>query len=369
MADLSAPRARILVVDDEESVRALLCAFLNARGFEVAEAPSGEGALALLEEQTRDVVLSDVRMPGMTGMQLLAEIRRRYPDVAVLMLTGCEEVSMAVDAMKLGAFDYLVKPFDLATVESSVRNALHRRSAERREAGRLRRLEQELRGESAELRGLLARASETTLEALVAALDARERETRAHSQRVAAFTVHLARRLGISGSRLEVIRRGALLHDVGKIGISDTILLKPAPLTEAEWEEMRRHPAIGHWILSGIEGLESASEIVLSHHERFDGRGYPRGLRGEAIPMGARIFSVVDSFDAIVSDRPYQRGQSFETARDEIIRNSGAQFDPAVVEAFCKVPVSVWDDLRALSLAAASVPAADLPCLVPHDAG
>jgi response regulator RpfG family c-di-GMP phosphodiesterase len=303
----------------------------------------------------------------MNGMSLLAEVRRRYPDTPVLMLTGCEDVSTAVDAMKNGAFDYVLKPFHLDQVEASVREALKRQSDLREQAGRVKQLEKTVREQTIQLRTLLGNlneASEVTLEALVAALDAREHETKAHSRRVAEYTVYLARRMKLADQEIETIRRGAMLHDIGKIGISDNILMKPERLTDREWGEMQRHPQIGYWILDAVESLRPAAEIVLSHHERFDGSGYPRRLRGEEIPLGARIFSVVDSFDAITSDRPYQRGKPDETAREEIAMNSGAQFDPRVVTAFLRVPPGVWSAIRSRTLAEGSRPSSGIPPLV-----
>lgn len=175
-----------------------------------------------------------------------------------------------------------------------------------------------------------------TMEVLVAALDARECETHCHSERVARYTRFLAEKMGEKGGDLEDIYRGALLHDIGKIGVPDAVLLKPAPLTEEEWRIMRKHPEIGLQILSGIEFLRPASEIVLSHEERFDGAGYPRGLRGEEIPMGARIFAVMDTLDAMAFDRPYRKGRLFKAVVAEIRRGAGSQFDPKVVEVFCQ---------------------------------
>jgi putative nucleotidyltransferase with HDIG domain len=201
-----------------------------------------------------------------------------------------------------------------------------------------------------ELLNHLEETSEITLEALVTALDAREHETRAHSKRVGEYAVCLARQMGIHGEELETIRRGAMLHDIGKIGISDRILLKPSSLTESEWREMRKHPQIGYWILSGVRSLRHAAQIVLCHHERFDGGGYPAGLRGDAIALGARIFSAADSLDAMTSDRPYHRGVSWEEARREIAANAGGQFDPQVVRVFREVPVRTWEAIRERTL-------------------
>ncbi|MFQ5901354.1 MAG: HD-GYP domain-containing protein [Thermodesulfobacteriota bacterium] len=187
---------------------------------------------------------------------------------------------------------------------------------------------------------------EATLIALVSAIDAREHEVQAHSQRVREYTLTLAKRMGINGDKLKDISRGALLHDIGKIGISDNILLKPARLTEDEWTEMRKHPYMGYKILEGIKFLEEAAEIVYTHQERYDGQGYPRGLKGEDIPLGARLFVVSDTLDAMTSDRPYRKGLSFETAREEIIRCSGTQFDPKVVEIFLSISKEEWLNIR-----------------------
>ncbi len=344
---------RVLVVEDEGPVRALLRDYLQARGFQIQEAASGEEALALLAGESFDLVLSDVRMPGIDGMDLLSEIRRRHTGVGVLMLTGCEDASLAVNAMKMGALDYILKPFRLENVEASVRRALEKHDENCQQARYLRDLEKTVEERSLALRDTLRslkEASEETLEALVAALDAREHQTLAHSKRVSEYTVHLADVMDVSMGAMEAMRRGAMLHDIGKIGISDTILLKPGQLTAEEWVEMRRHPEIGHWILNSVESLKSASEIALTHHERYDGQGYPRSLRGEEVPLGARIFAVADSLDAITSDRPYRQGRGYEEARREIMRNSGTQFDPRVVDSFLRVPPEVWDHIRRSTL-------------------
>jgi putative two-component system response regulator len=360
-------KARLLVVDDEDSVRTLLCNFLGSRGFETRQAANAEQALSALDGERIELVLSDIQMPGTSGIALLSEIRRRHPEAAVLMLTGCEDVSTAVEAMKTGAMDYVLKPFALSRVEGSVRRALKRQAELREQAEHVHRLEERVQEQTVQLRALLSHlneASENTLDALVAALDAREHETRAHSRRVAEYTVRLAEDLGVGGPELENIRRGAMLHDIGKIGISDNILLKPGPLTDDEWREMRRHPQIGSWILNGVETLRAAGDIVLAHHERFDGLGYPRRLKGEEIPLGARIFSIADSLDAITSDRPYQRGQSFEAARQEIADNAGAQFDRRIVDCFLRIGSGVWTEIREETLSDSARPASALPPLV-----
>lgn len=353
MGPSDSKRKRILIVDDEASIRMLLGGFLRSRGFDTETAANAAAALELLERKRFDLVLSDVNMPGMNGIELLSRIRHSHASVGVLMLTGCEDISLAVEAMKAGALDYVQKPFDLNEVAVLIHDALARREEKLREESHVKDLERLVQDQSAELRRLLGDlhvASEVTVNALVTALDARERETYAHSRRVGEYAVHLAQTMGVQDSELETVRRGAMLHDIGKIGISDTILLKPGALTDPEWAQIRRHPQIGYWILKGIAPFQDAAEIVLSHHERFDGRGYPRHLRGEEIPLGARIFSVVDSLDAITEDRPYHRAQSYEEARQEIAGNAGTQFDPVVVDRFLQVPPQVWREIRERTL-------------------
>jgi response regulator RpfG family c-di-GMP phosphodiesterase len=340
---------RILVVDDDEPVRRLLCECLAGEEFVAVGVPDARSALKAIGEDAYDLVVCDVKMPGMPGLDLLAEIGNSYPDAGTVMLTGCDDVGMAVSAMRVGALDYILKPFDPAEVVERIRAALARRRRSRERALHMFLLEETVSRRTVDLTRALSSlhdASQATLGALVAALDARERETHAHSTRVSDYTVHLAGLLGVAGEELAVVQRGAMLHDIGKIGISDSILLKPGELTESEWVEMKRHPRIGEWILEGVGALRAASGIVLTHHERFDGAGYPQNLAGEEIPLGARIFAVADSFDAMTSDRPYRRGASYGEARAEIARNSARQFDPEVVACFLSVAPVVWEGIR-----------------------
>ncbi len=342
----------ILIVDDEEPICSLLEECLNNQSYATDKAGNADEALKKLRARQFDLVLSDVRMPGMDGISLLRTITREYPDVGVLMLTACEDISMAVEAMKLGALDYLLKPFWLDDVVEAVRKALVRQRERVQQRRYVLQLEAVLRRQTLELRRTFEQlhdASDIALEALVAALDAREHETKAHSKRVSWYTLHLAKQMKVDRSLLVDMSRGAMLHDIGKIGVSDNILLKPGELNENEWTEMRKHPEIGFWILDGIEGLRSAAQMVLEHQERFDGSGYPGHLKGEDIPIGARIFSVIDCFDAVTSDRPYRKGSNYEKARDEILRCAGTQFDPEVVKHFLRVPKETWMEIRAQS--------------------
>jgi response regulator RpfG family c-di-GMP phosphodiesterase len=286
------------------------------------------------------LVISDVKMPGRDGLWLLDQMRAEHPDTAMIMLTGFGDTEAAVECLRRGASDYLLKPPKITELIRAIERALARRRIELARRSYQKRLERRVRDKTNELTAALTDLEtvyQNTLLALVAALDAREHETGDHSQRVVRFTLAIARNLSFGGQELAEIARGALLHDIGKIGIPDSILLKPGPLTKDEWKEMRRHPEVGFQILHGIPFLKTPAEIVLSHQERFDGAGYPRGLGGDKIPIGARIFAIADTFDAITNDRPYRKGASFDAAKAEILRCSGTQFDPDCVEAFLQL--------------------------------
>jgi len=343
------PSPRILILDDEKQVRECVQRQLSMSGYDCAVAPNSSEALAILATDPFDLVLCDLRMPGSCGIEFLRIANEQYPDTGVVLMSGTNDLKLAVEAMRLGALDYISKPFTADQIIGTLSAAIGR-IRERGERSRyLKRLEDFFLGQGVALDRTLsaqASASEGTLDALVAALDAREHETEAHSRRVGDYALHLAEAMGIGADAREDIRKGALLHDIGKIGISDRILLKPGKLTDEEWVEMRKHPEIGYWILIGSRELRTASEIVIAHHERWDGMGYPNRLAGANIPLGARIFSVVDTFDALTSNRPYHSSETYEAARKEIEMNSGTQFDPLVVEHFLRVPPGVWQDIR-----------------------
>jgi response regulator RpfG family c-di-GMP phosphodiesterase len=264
------------------------------------------------------------------------------------MLTAFGDTEAAVECLRRGASDYLLKPPKVTDLVRAIERALAKRRLELARHRYRKSLEKRVREKTSELSQALRNLESTyssTLWALVAALDAREHETGDHSQRVVRYTLGIAKRLGIPDQELPDIGRGALLHDIGKIGVPDAILLKPDRLTPDEWEEMRRHPQIGWTILKSIEFLDVPAEIVLSHQERWDGGGYPRGLSGGAIPVGARIFAIADCYDAMTTDRPYRAHTSAEAARDEIRRCAGSQFDPSAVEAFLSIPPADWEEL------------------------
>jgi len=347
------PRPRVLVLDDENHIRECVQHQLESRGYHTAGASSAVEALTLLASEFFDLVVCDLRMPGSDGIHFLGQAIAQYPDTGVVLMSATHDLQTAVEAMRLGSLDYISKPFTTDQIGGTVGRAIARMRERSERSRHLHRLEQFFLEQGVRLdRALSAHASESegTLSTLVNALDAREHETEAHSRRVGEYSLYLAEMMGIGPEVREDIRKGALLHDIGKIGISDRILLKPGKLTAEEWVEMRKHPEIGYWILTGAPELQAASEIVISHHERWDGSGYPRQLAGEEIPLGARIFSVVDTFDALTSNRPYHRGESYESARSEIKMNAGTQFDPVVVEHFLRVPPSVWQDIRSRSL-------------------
>jgi response regulator RpfG family c-di-GMP phosphodiesterase len=332
----------VLIVDDDRGVREVLSAVLREEGYRVRLADSAEGALeALRGDGELPLVLCDVKMPGHDGPWLLDRIIERHPAAAVVMLTGYGDTESAVDCLKRGAADYLLKPPRVTELVRAVERAHSRRklalARKRYHQGLARRVREKTEELSAALQGI-EQAYSSTLSALVHALDAREHETSDHSQRVVRYTLAVCHRMGLGGDELDQIGRGALLHDIGKIGVPDSILLKPGPLTAAEWAEMRRHPEVGHNILKAISFLAVPAEIVLTHQERWDGEGYPRKLKGEQIPLGARIFMLADTLDAMTSDRPYRKAATFAQAREEIARCAGTQFDPRCVEAFLDVP-------------------------------
>ena len=341
---------RILVVDDEEPIREIISSMLNAAGYKTRQAASGMEALAILNSTGEfELMLSDLMMAELDGIALLERSKEKYPDMPVIMVTAVHDISVALAAIRNGAYDYLLKPFEREQLLAMVRRALEHRRLKLENRAYQSNLESLVAARTEQLRQAmtdLERSYDITLEALGDALDLKDAETEGHSKRVTAFTIAIARAMGLSGEKIRVIARGAFLHDIGKMAIPDAILRKPGALTEAETEIMREHCFRGYQMLKKIPFLSEAAEIVYSHQERFDGTGYPRSLSGEDIPMGARIFSIADTLDAITSDRPYRAAQSIQVAREEIIRFSGRQFDPEVVRVFMDMPDTIWEDLR-----------------------
>jgi len=337
--------ARILAVDDEPAASKLLSLILTPPAFHCTAAGSGKEALEALQRERFDAVISDLQMPGLSGMELLAEVRRNFRHVAFLVTTGVDDVDVGVQAMRNGADDYLVKPLRESAVVASLENALHRRRLELQVENYRQHLEEIVAERTTQLRAALEqveRSYEDTLRSLGAAIDLRDSETAGHSQRVFRYSLEIARALDWPDGQLGSLARGAYLHDIGKLGVPDGILLKPGPLTPDERQVMQQHAQIGFDLVKDIPFLADAAEVVLMHHERFDGGGYPRGLKGEQILPGARIFAVADTLDAITSDRPYRRASSFEFARETIRDLAGTQFDPGVVSAYLSLPENSW---------------------------
>jgi len=346
-------KSRILLIDDEPEITEILHDLLSEQ-YDCVSASSAEEALERLREKKFELVVSDITMPGMTGLEMLPHVKSISPNTVVVMISGMQTVESAIGALRLGAFDYLMKPFDLRQVEAVVKRALEHRElivAKQRYETQLEDLVEQRTAELDKALASLEDAYRSTLKALTAALETRDSETHGHSERVVTYSLRLGREYGLDARQMKALEFGSLLHDIGKIGVPDSILRKPAKLTEEEWVLMREHPVHGQQILRGIEFLEGAARVVAQHHEKWDGSGYPLGAKGDEIDLCARIFAVADAFDAMTSDRVYRRGKSYEAASQELDDWAGRQFDPKVVEAFHRVPRSDWDKLRDRSLA------------------
>jgi putative nucleotidyltransferase with HDIG domain len=344
------PAERILVVDDEDAIREIVCSMLAAANYKTRQASSGLKALALLDAgEEFELMLSDLMMADLDGIGLLERTKEGYPDMPVVMVTAVHDIAVALSAIRNGAYDYLLKPFEREQLLATVRRALENRRLKMENRKYQTELESLVDARTEQLRNTMAdleRSYGMTLEALGGALDLKDAETEGHSRRVTVFTIAIARAMGLPKEQIDVIARGAFLHDIGKMAIPDAILRKPGKLNPDEVAIMQEHCYHGYQILKKIPFLKEASEIVYAHQERFDGSGYPRQLKGEQIPLGARIFSVADTLDAITCDRPYRKAQSLTAARDEIKLWSGRQFDPDVVKVFLDMPEKIWPDLR-----------------------
>ncbi|HEX6503949.1 MAG TPA: HD domain-containing phosphohydrolase [Terriglobales bacterium] len=344
------PAERILVVDDEEAIREIVTSMLVSVNYQCRQASSGLEALAMLNSgEEFELMLSDLMMAELDGIGLLERTKEKFPDMPVVMVTAVHDISVALAAIRNGAYDYLLKPFEREQLLATVRRALENRRLKMENRAYQTNLETLVAARTDQLRKAmtdLERSYDVTLEALGDALDLKDAETEGHSKRVTAFTIAIARALGLAKEEISVIARGAFLHDIGKMAIPDNILRKPGKLTHEEMLIMREHCYRGYQMLKKIPFLSEACDIVYSHQEKFDGTGYPRGLRGDEIHLGARIFSIADTLDAITCDRPYRKAQSLEAARAEIKRCSGTQFDPEIVEVFLRMPDNIWEDLR-----------------------
>jgi len=323
-----------LIVDDEPRLRQVLMHLMRGDGFHCVEAANGEEALAMLERHPVSLVLSDLRMPQMDGLELLRQTRARWPDVAVVMITAVADVDVAVSCLAIGAMDYLTKPFHLEEVRARVGQALEKRRLvlENRD------YQQSLQTRVAQQARRLEELFLASIQSLAEALEVKDPYTRGHSVRVSDYSVIIARELGLDDEMLRQVELGGHVHDIGKIGVREEVLNKPGKLTDAEYEHIMSHPVVGWRILAPLlSETPAALNIVRSHHERYDGRGMPDRLAGSQIPLEARIVAAADAFDAMTSDRPYRPdGLSVSDAVREIVRCSGSQFDPTVVAALVR---------------------------------
>ena len=324
---------RVLVVDDERPVRNMIARMVTSGGeWECETAESAAEARTLLARRGFSLVICDVNMPGESGTELTSWIREHHPDVPVLMATGIDDPELAQSVLQIGAYGYMVKPFKRHEVQINVANALHRSRLEIENRDHRALLEQRVQERTQELR----RSREETIRRLSLAIEFRSRETGEHVERIGSGAALIARRMRVNPGRSELIRLAAPLHDVGKIGIPDDILLKPGALTTAERELMQDHAEFGYRLLtgSGSDMLETAATIAWTHHERWDGAGYPRGLAGEAIPIQGRLIAVMDVFDALTHDRVYRPAMTLDEALTILREGRGTHFDPNVLDAF-----------------------------------
>jgi putative nucleotidyltransferase with HDIG domain len=354
---------RVLIVDDDELIVRALSRILEANGYITQCHLAPEEALLALDVERPAVIISDYMMPGMNGIDFLKHARERAPGAVRILCTAAEDFRVALQAVNAGeVFRIISKPWHqqelLGTVAQAVESSRLRRENERLTA-EVQRQNGQLREINLRLEEMVRHRTQALLEGLISALDYRDSETQWHSRRVSLYARRLAQQLLIVEPDLTVVEHGALLHDIGKIGIRDEVLLKPGPLDQKEWALMKEHPELGWKLLQRVDYLRPASEIVLQHQEKWDGAGYPAGLSGDRIVIGARIFHVVDTLDAITSDRPYRKARPFADARAELVRCRGSQFDPAVVDAFLAVPAEEWERIR-LDVETVAVLSADL---------
>lgn len=323
--------ATILIVEDEPSVREILTWRLKEDGYECDSAPNASLALKLLNGGKRyELMMSDIRMPGISGVELLKHVRDLDPDMAVIMVTAVNDVNIAIETLKLGAFDYITKPFNLDEVCISVERALEKRTLVQKNREYQMYLEEKVEEQTREIRVLYLDA----IKSLVSALEAKDKYTEGHSRRVTLFAVEIARRMALPRDNIRKIYLAGLLHDIGKIGVRESVLNKPTQLDSEEFSHIHRHPSLSARILFPILRDSEVLGYIRHHHEHWDGSGRPDGLEKTEIPLGARILAVADAFDAITSDRPYRTARTVSFAVEEIVSHSGTQFDPEIISAF-----------------------------------
>jgi response regulator RpfG family c-di-GMP phosphodiesterase len=339
-----AAKVRVLVVDDEEFLRAIVRERLEIAGYFVEEASNGNEALAMLESRSPyNVLLTDIRMPVMDGITLLGEWGKRSPGTAGIVMSANAELDTAVHALKMGACDYITKPFNFDVLLITIENALRKKDLERQLDDYRANLEGKVKEQTDIINSMVVRS----IDAMIKALEAKDFYTRGHSQRVTLYSMAIAEELGVTGQELEDLHRASVLHDLGKIGVREAVLNKPGKLTEEEFEEIVRHPETAVRILDPIPFFRPLLPAILHHHERFDGKGYPARLAGRTIPLASRIMTIADTFDAMTSTRAYRKALPVADAIAEIRRCSGTQFDPDIVPAFlaCQSKIVIPGDV------------------------
>jgi len=328
-----------LIADDEEIICAVLSQRLTREGYSCVTAHNGKDALNHFYKEQFSLIISDIRMPEMDGLKLLQNVKAVRPTMMFIIMTGYPEIELAVEAIHLGVNDFLIKPFDLELAVFSVKKALEQKKMEEELESYHRSLKKLVEERTEKLQQAyltLKKAYLDSVKVLAEAIDAKDTYTRGHSDRVRRMSLQIAVSLGFTEERREILEYGALLHDIGKIGIEDEILRKPGPLSPEEFQTIQQHPLVGVKIVEGIEFFKDKIPMIRSHHEHFDGKGYPDGLVGEAIPLEARIIAVPDAFDAMASLRPHRRAMSLEDILLEMEKYKGKQFDPNILEIFLK---------------------------------
>jgi response regulator RpfG family c-di-GMP phosphodiesterase len=328
---------RILIVDDEKMICSVLARRLNREGYGCVMADNGREALGHFYKDAFSLIISDIKMPEIDGIELLRRVKEMSPRMMVIIMTAYPEIDMAVEAMRAGAYDFIIKPVDLDLVVLSVKKALEKKKLEEEVEAYHKNLERLVEERTAEIRQALSVVKKSHLDSvmvLAGAIDAKDPYTRGHSDRVRKMSVRIGMKLGFDEKRLENLVFGALLHDIGKIGIKDDVLQKQGNLNSMEYQYIQEHPLIGVKIVEGIDFFKDKIPVIRNHHEYFDGSGYPDGLVGEAIPLEARTVAVPDAFDAMTSSRPHHEAMSLEEALSEMERGKGKQFDPKILGIF-----------------------------------
>ncbi len=352
MFDVIEAEKSLLLIDQSPKVGNLLSNLLSSE-YVCDSADSVESSLAFLRRKEYSVVLCSVEFSANKDFEMLRRVKAASPNSILIFLGSENSADTAIRAFRAGAFDFLRLPAEFDEIEAAVERAFEHYELKKLKESYQFHLENLAAERAAEIDHVLEQVESSyriTLKALVQALETRDFETHGHSERVVTFSLRLGHELGLEKDALRDLELGALMHDIGKIGVPDSILRKPAKLNDEEWDKMKLHPLHGQKILRNIKFLEGAAKIVCQHHEHWDGSGYPYGLRGEAIDLGARIFAVVDAFDAMVSDRVYRKGRPYKAALEELTRCAGTQFDPMIIEAFKNVPPEDWEILRERSL-------------------